>query len=185
MPNCDFFAYGDDHRLILDHIFETMPCRIFELASKFDTELAEFRSLADVERRYQIDDWLHGQHQTLRLQIYAEGADGNINFRRDDLNPKKCKGATYRYSCHGWGIIQLYLESPRNSILRDSHTNHNSETRARNWATIYPELGDPAEWNWAVVKSFSRKLNRFIRKSGVEKRGSRVVLPHASSFMES
>ncbi|MEM7061977.1 MAG: hypothetical protein AAF572_02290 [Cyanobacteria bacterium P01_B01_bin.77] len=181
MPNCDFFAYGDDHRLLLDHIFKTMPCRIFELVSKFDTELAEFRSLADVEHRYQINDWCHGQHQTLHLQIYADGASGKVNFRRDGL--EKCEDAAYRYSCHGWGLIQLYLESPRNGILRNSHTNHNSETRARNWATTYPEMDDPGAWNWTVVNSFSRKLNRFIRKSGVENRGARAVLPHASSFI--
>lgn len=184
MPNCDFFACGDDHRLILDHLFSTMPGRIFELASEFETEIAEFRSLSDVERRYQINDWSQGQHPTLHLQLYAEGADGNVQFRRDDLNPKTCKGATYRYSSHGWGLIQLYLESPRNGTLRNSHTNHNSETRAHNWATTYPELGDPTEWNWAVVNAFSRKLNRFIRKSSVEKRGSRVVLPQAASFFE-
>ncbi|MFG6105372.1 hypothetical protein U2F10_24165 [Leptothoe sp. EHU-05/26/07-4] len=143
MPNCDFFAYGDDHRFILEHLFETMPCRIFELASAFDTEITEFRSLSDVERRYQINDWSQGQHPTLYLQLYAEGADGKVSFRRDTLNPKAaCKGATYRYSCHGWGLIQLYLESPRNGSLRHSHTNHNSETRARNWATTYTELGD-------------------------------------------
>lgn len=185
MPNCDFFAYGDDHRVILEHIFRTMPCRIFELASEVDTELAEFHSLADIEHRYQINDWSHDQHQTLHLQLYAEGADGYVNFRRVDLNPKKCDGATYRYSCNGWGLIQLYLESPRNSILRNSHTNHNSETRAHNWATTYPDMGDPASWNWAVVNSFSRKLNRFIRNSGVEKRGSRVILPHTALLLAS
>ncbi|MFG6105292.1 hypothetical protein U2F10_23760 [Leptothoe sp. EHU-05/26/07-4] len=182
MPNCDFFAYGNDHRLILDHLFETMPCRIFELASEFETEITEFRSLSDVERRYQINDWSQGQHPTLHLQIYAEGAGGYVHFRRDDVNPQKCKGATYRHSCHGWGLIQLYLESPRNGSLRHSHMNHNSETRAHNWATTYPELGDPTGWNWAVVNAFSRKLNRVIRKSGVEKRSSRMVLPQAASF---
>lgn len=45
-------------------------------------------------------------------------------------------------------------------------------------------MGDPAEWDWAVVNSFSRKLNRFIRKCGVHKIGSREVLPCASEFME-
>ena len=184
MPNCDFFACGDDHRVILEHIFDNLPCRIFELSSRFDSELAEFASLADIERHFGIDNWSRNEHRSLLLTIYAADANGSLNFRRIALDSTKCDGATFRYSCDGWGLIQLYLESPRKGGLRNSHTNHNSEKRAGNWSPTYPEMGDPADWNWAAVNSFSRKLNRFIRKCGVHKIGSRVVLPCASEFME-
>lgn len=184
MPNCDFFACGDDHRVILEHIFDHLPCRIFELSSRFDSELAEFSSLSDVERHFDINDWASTERPSLLLTIYAADANGPLSFRRIALDSTECDGAKFRYSCDGWGLIQLYLESPRQGNLRNSHTHHNSEKRAGNWSPTYPEMGDAADWNWAAVNSFSRKLNRFIRKSGVHKIGSRVVLPCAFEFME-
>ena len=184
MPNCDFFACGDDHRVILQHIFDNLPCRMFELSSRFDTELAEFSSLEDIENHFEIEDWSANEHSTLLLTLYAANAGGALRFSRTILDSSQCDGATFQYSCDGWGLIQLYLESPQHGSLRNSHTNHNSEKRARDWASTYPELGDPAEWDWAAVASFSRKLNRFIRKCGVSKFGSRAVLPDAFEFME-
>jgi hypothetical protein len=184
VPNCDFFACGDDHRIVLEHIFDNLPCRTFELSSRFDSELAEFTSVADVERHFGIENWSLNEHASLLLTIYPANAGGNLNLRRIALDSTKCDGATFRYSCDGWGLIQLYLESPRQGDLRNSHTNHNSEKRAGKWSHAYPEMGDPADWDWAAVNSYSRKLNRFIRKCGVDKIDSRVVLPCASEFMD-
>lgn len=31
MPNRDFFALGEDHRHVLEHVFTEAACRIFEL----------------------------------------------------------------------------------------------------------------------------------------------------------
>ena len=183
MPNCDFFAFGDDHRVILAHIFDALPCRIFELSSRFDSELAEFTCVADFEHHFDISDWSIGRHPTLHLQILAADAGGTFNARRITLDSAKCDGATFRYSCDGWGLIQLYLESPHQNDLRASHTNHISATRAGNWSSTYPEMGNPSDWNWDVVNSFSRKLNRFIRKCGTYKQGSRAILPCAAEYM--
>ena len=106
-------------------------------------------------------------------------------MQRVDLDPSKCDGATYRFYCRGWGLIQLYLFSPvkgRENSLNNSHTNHKSETRAMKWAGSDSEDG-PETWNWPVVRAFSRKLNRFIRKSSVAKIRSRVVLAGAQDYL--
>ncbi|TWU01034.1 hypothetical protein Pla52n_44050 [Stieleria varia] len=160
-----------------------MPCRVFELYSEFDCELEEFTSVAHIERHYAITDWSLLPTGSLHFQIYAEEAKGNINIQHIELNPKKCNGATTRYCCEGWGLIQLYLQSPRNGRLANSHSNHNSETRANKWAETYNRMGNPADWDWTAVNSFSRRLNRQIRKLAVAKQQSRVILPCAAGYM--
>lgn len=184
MPNCDFFACGDDHRVILEYLFDSLSCRVFELYSAFDSELAEFTTLNELKRHYDIQDWTTHKHGSLHLQIYADNALGPVNFRRIDLNPAKCDGATFRYSTEGWGLIQLYLESPRGDSLANSHTNHNSEARANKWASVDDRLDSPDSWDWKSVTSFSQKLNRFIRKQAIAKKHTRVVLPSALDYVE-
>ena len=76
-------------------------------------------------------------------------------------------------------MIQLYLESPRKGMLRPSHTNHNSETRARTLRDVIDNMGEADAWDWKEVTSFSRRLNNFIRKGSVGKEGSIVILPNA------
>ena len=187
MPNCDFFAFGDDHRVILKQVFEVMPCRIFELSSRRRAGLAEFKCIADFERHFSITNWSLGQHSTLHLQIYADGAGGLLNLPllapRMEAHNLETDHPTCCHKPEGWGLIQLYLESPHHDYLRESHTNHNSEKRANTWSPHYPSLGDPDDWNWNVVNSFSRKLNRFIRKCAVDKKGSRAILPCAADYM--
>ncbi len=183
MPNCDFFAMGDDHRLVLDYLFEQMPGEVFELSSALDSELRKFESVDHLAGCYGIDDWADPSNPSLQLQLHAAEAGGRVNLSRIDFDPEKFDGGKFRYSCEGWGLVQLYLENPLRGVLRPSHSNHNSEKRASRWAgTSDDQLGDPAEWNWKAVTAFSAKLNRFIRKTAVEKDGSKAVLPAASGF---
>jgi hypothetical protein len=183
MPNRDFFALGEDHRQVLDHVFTEGACRVFELYSPFDTELAEFKSVADIEARCKIDDWSVPDREILLLQLHPHDAAGKLVIERIELNPRKCKGATFRYSCNGWGLVQLYLESVRRGALHPSHTNHNSPKRAAAWSSTYPDLGSPEAWNWNEVIAFSRRLNRHIDKLAVAKIDSQRVLPRAAKFL--
>lgn len=185
MPNCDFWAFGDDHRVILDYIFAAGECRVFESYSVPDQELVEFRSLIDFQDRFRIESWDDGPSETMLLQLYPNGACGKFMINRFALDPRKCNGATFRYRCEGWGLVQLYLEAPYRNVLRESHTNHNSDKRAAAWEATYPEFGPASDWNWQVLTSFSRHLNRFIHKVAVDKIGSRVVLPNAKRFLAS
>ena len=184
MPNRDFFALGEDRRQVLDYVFADGACRVFELYSPFDAELAEFKAVADVEARYAIRDWTVPDSQGLLLQLLPHDAAGELVIDRVELNPRKCNGATFRYSCKGWGLVQLYLESVHRGVLRPSHTNHNSPKRAKAWSSTYPELGAPEAWNWDEVVAFSRRLNRQIDKLAVARIGSRRVLPKAADFLQ-
>jgi hypothetical protein len=44
------------------------------------------------------------------------------------------------------------------------------------WAAIHGSEGEPDEWDFSRISSFSSRLNRQIRKRGVAKIGSRFVL---------
>jgi len=184
MPNCDFYALGADHRLILRHLLDQGECEIFELYSRPGCELVQFRSLDDFLCRYQFSDW-DTIPETIHLHLYPNAARGFVEYSRIALSKPASPDQAFRYSSEGWGLIQLYLEAPRNGALSPSHTNHNSPARAATWSDTYPELRDPSLWDWDVVLSFSRRLNAFIRKQAVAKAGSRGILPGADCFRQS
>ena len=172
MPNLDFYASGQDHRDILDLVFTSGEFRVFELTSKPDQEIVEFSQADQVFSHY-------ARGESLLLQLLPIQSQGTAVFRRHSLNAGALGSATFRYACEGWGLIRLYLESPRQNQLRPSHTNHNSLARALRWAPTYPELGDPTLWQWPEVLRSSRRLLRGISKLAVSKRGSRPILEHA------
>ena len=184
MPNCDFYACGADHRVILGHLLDQGECEIFELYSRPGHELVQFTSLEDFSGRFQFSDW-DGISETIHLHLYPKAARGFVEHRRISLSKAASPEQAFRYSSGGWGLIQLYLEAPRKGALSHSHTNHNSPARAATWSDTYPELREPALWDWDVVTSFSRRLNAFIRKQSVAKIGSRVVHPGAQRFQQS
>ena len=176
MPNCDFYAAGFDHREILTHLLSAGDCEIYPLSSEVEEDLRFFRNLGEIEKFFQ-------SYQGMTFQLFPRGAGGKLLIRRVDFPEKPGRPATFRFEPGGWGLVQLYLEQPLDGFLSNSHTNHNSETRARNWAAAGPELGDPSLWMWSHIESFSRKLIRFIRSKAVGKIGSRVVLPGAEALV--
>ena len=184
MPNCDFYAAGLDHKSVLEFVVSRSECNIYECYSRFGEQLHQFESLVEIEAHFSINDWGIGAKESILLQLYPRGASGRMVRRRINLDPTKCGGAKFRYSAEGWGLVQLYLEPPRDGQLRPSHTNHNSEARATAWSDTIHDLGAPSDWSWDKVNSFSRRLNRFIRSLGVAKTGSRSILRQAAELQQ-
>ncbi len=183
LPNYDFYAYGSDHEVLLEYLLDAMPCRIFELASRPGRNVMEFRSLGDFEERFNISDWNDDFHTPLILQILPIDAGGKVEFERVAHDADQFGERTFHYRTTGLGLIQLYLSGVVHGELRESHTSHNSETHARNVAT---RTDDAANWNWDAINSFSRKLNRYIRRLCVRQQpGSLPVLLCANDFMTS
>jgi hypothetical protein len=116
--------------------------------------------------------------------LYVVGSGPEPIARRIEFLPSVAGDATFRYTCEGWGLIQLHYGGPWGTQqLRWSHTNHNTQKRAAAWAATTPRLGNPAVWNWPTVTSASGKLNHVIRRMAVEKISSHPVLPHAAQFI--
>jgi hypothetical protein len=175
VPSLSFYAVGDDHRAVLTAAFDSGAFRVFEAYSEPDRPLREFDTV-DV-----VPDLPSGRF----LMLYAVGSGPEPVVRRIDLRPGALDDATYRYSCEGWGLIQLHLGGVFGGReLRWSRTAHNTEKRAAAWAAASPRLGDPALWDWASVTKLSGRLNRVIRRMAVTKLGARPVLPRAAEAIE-
>lgn len=174
MPNLDFYAADDDWSAVLDAVFDSGMFRIFESDSEPDRELREFHAASEVP------DGPEGRH----LSLFVIGSGPGPMVKRVDLVPGVLAGATFRYCCEGWGLVQLYYGGAVGTEeLRWSHTNHNTEKRALAWVTTLQRLGDPSAWDWAAITSASSRLNRVIRRMAVSKIGSHPVLPHAARFI--
>lgn len=178
MPNCDFYGTPRDHVTVLNGLFSERTCHVYELGSEFEKPLRRFESCEEVMSLFE-------EQCSVLLQLYVLGAGPEFIPRRVTLDPAFCDGARYRFAAEGWGLVQLYLESPRNNELRNSHTNHNSQKRAETWATTRDSLGDPSAWDFKRINAFSSRLNRQINKSAVAKIASRSVLPGAFELWNS
>lgn len=184
MPNCDFYATPKDHECLLAWLFADAACDVYELASSYEQPLKRFESPAEVlrqfERRHSTGEPWHRED----LQLYVLGSGPPFSARRIGLDPNACDGATFRYTAEGWGLVQLYLSAPHGDCLENSHTNHNSKTRAEIWAPINGVVPGPDAWDFPCITAFSSRLNRQIQKKRVAKIGSRAVLPGALGLWE-
>jgi hypothetical protein len=185
MPSYDFYAIGEDHREILSFILESGECDVFEHGSETGKKSVCFRSLGDFEKRYGIADWSHIP-ESLLLQLHVLDAGGLVQQRKIELiKSERFPDGGFRYATNGWGLIQLYLEAPVRDSLRASHTVHNRPERLAKWGNLdHDKFGDPAAWDWEKVISFAKRLNQFIRRQGVAKKGARAILPAAAAARE-
>jgi hypothetical protein len=175
VPNCDFYAAGDDFRRILDFVFAQPGWTLVELASIPDQPLRRFQSSDSLIAAFDLE-----QSDAL-MQLYTPDLAGGIIERPIVFRPGAVGDAKGRTDSAGWGLIQLFLSGGRDGNIRPSHTNHNSEARARVWEQTYRDLGPVRAWNWTEVLRTSRRLNRHIRRIAVGKSGSRVILPEAAA----
>jgi hypothetical protein len=174
VPNLDFYAVDGDQLAALNAVFEDNRFRVFEVYSEPGSQLREFASPQE------IPEEPHGPH----LMLYAIGTGPEPTAHRIELRPGAAGGATYRYRCQGWGLIQLHFGNVfMDDELRWSHTNHNTAMRAAKGFAGYPELGDPALWDWPAVSKASNKLNRTIRSMAISRIGSHPVLPQAAELI--
>ncbi|MER2559125.1 MAG: hypothetical protein ABTQ32_00305 [Myxococcaceae bacterium] len=179
MPNCDFYAAGDDFHLLVDFVLRETSCRVFELSSRPNQRVREFHSadaLFALPRR--------GVQWPPLLVLWPVSANANVKFRRVHVSAQGRQRAWWREEPDGWGLIQLYLVGPKGRSLSPSHTNHNTAARAGRWRSTYPDLEPPSSWDFAAVTRESSRLNRFIRAQAVAKFGSRPVLPGAAALFE-
>lgn len=173
MPNLDFYAVDDDWPAVLDIVFGLALFRVWEAYSRPGHDLREFRT---------TDEIVEAGGDYLVLLVTGAGPEPRV--RRIDFAPGVSE-AGFRYTCEGWGLIQLHYGGFfKERELRWTHTNHNTEKRALTWAPASPELGDPAAWNWKAITSASGRLNRAIRRLAVDKIGPRPVLPAAARLID-
>ena len=179
MPNCDFYANIEDHKIILNKLFEENECEIYELSSKPEKSLKQFYKTEQVLNEFNQYHSNGKKWSSVNLQLYVLGSSPEFIPRKVMLNPEKCNGFKYRYNADNFGLVQLYLEAPNENVLSNSHTNHNTKKRAEKWATTKEEIHEVALCDFEKITKFSSKLNRMIRILSIGKLTSRPVLPGA------
>jgi len=179
MPNCDFYATPVDHESLLSWLFEEGACHVYELSSEFERPLQRFTSSAEVIAQFDRQFATGEKWGCVYLLLYVLGAGPPFIPRRVSLNPEACNGATYRFAAEGWGLVQLYLESPTQHGLKNSHSNHFTQKGAAPWESLNSDQPGTDSWDFKRITSFSSRLNREIRKRSVAKLGSCPVLPDA------
>ena len=173
VPNLDFYAVDEDHTAVLEAVFK-LGFRVFEAYSDEGMELGEFAGPSEVLGS--------AQRAASHLMLFAEDSGPAPVIERIELRPRLGAPASFRFSCRGWGLIQLLLEGlVKDGQLASCHTNHNTQKRAQKWADAYPKLGTPDDWDWAAVTQASGRLNRAIRSIAVDKVASHPILPQAAN----
>ena len=183
MPNCDFYAAEADFNQILDFVFASCECQVFETYSPFDDDLAQFNSSGEIGQRYAVGR-CPGTAPSVLLSLVPPSGRTLVTIRRIELKAGSVPGARYRHTLEGWGTISLQLGGIGPKGLVHSHSNHNSEKRARAWSSTHPEWKAVDEWNWPEVARVSSRLNTHIRERlAVSKIGSRPVLREAAALL--
>lgn len=148
---------------ILEAIYDGDP-RVFEAYSAYESDIRIFPTRQSLEKYISDELGSMNKFKYVYCFLHYPGSDGLVRKRRLKLDPKRCDGATYRYAMEGWGLIQFQLDLTDIENI-SCYFAANSEKRANNWSSIYPELGAPTLWNWAVVEKNVRRLIRVLRKN--------------------
>ena len=98
------------------------------------------------------------------LALHFPQAKGYVDINRVSLDPRRCRGHSFRYQTRGWGIIHLGCSAVRGT--REIHCRLPCNTRkgAESWFNVCPEMKDPDLWDWKVVESIARRLRRFVHR---------------------
>ena len=121
----DFFASYNDQIPVVEFILNELNLHIYDLSSDWGKEVKIYgNSLAVAER-------VKAEAGQSNFQLWAPRLGGEVIFRRIELDPKRCKGHTFRYSTDGLGLIQMYLGGQNANSLNKSHIGHFNEKSAK------------------------------------------------------
>ena len=146
-------------------------------------ELTELKSTEEVYNHFNLSDYESARGLKANLMIWPTNASDKVFIRKVDLDPKYCKGETFRYTIEGWGLIQLQLSGTNQMGLFYSTTTHNSETRVKAFENDSSnKSGKSTDWDWKEVNRVSRKIINFIKKQSPKKVGPQPVMNCASTI---
>lgn len=182
--NYKFFADEEDKLSLLRYILSETDLRIYELYSDYSQEIREYKSLESLTSRFNFQE---GGQFAVCFQLWSPACGGEVYIEKITLNPKSCKGHTFRFSTNGWGLIQLYFGGIEGDELNYSHIGHFNEKGALSREADGAKSGKTKvnEWNWKEIRKYSHRLKYQIhQKMAVDKVGSMGVLLGAARLMK-
>jgi hypothetical protein len=171
----DFFADVADKIEILNFILNETDLQIFDKDSVFGQEINMYRNVDEITSKF---DLKNGGGFAITFQLWSPRFKAAPAFNKVELNPKYCKGHTFRYATEGWGLIQLYFgglsqagySGLTQTTLHKSHIGHFSKKGARGWEDINVTNGKASQWDWKEIEKSSRQLKYYIDKKLAVKR---------------
>lgn len=139
---------------ILSSIYKEGNPVAFEADSEFGEEIKEFPLRDDLAK--EIQRLLNSGASFFQFALYYPESQGYMEKQRINLDPRKCDGHTFRFSVKGWGLI--YLQFKVKKLGLECRVAVNTEKRAMSWRETYPELKEPALWQWKVVERNARRI---------------------------
>lgn len=141
-------------KVLFSELYKKWPhCDFVITYSDYDKDLEINLSLDDLVKKI-LDTKNH-----IQVGFYVQEMKGFLEKRKIDL---KIKEATFRYTLSGWGLIIFNIQNMEKELELDCGVN--SEKRANAWYDTYPELKQPSLWDWNVVRSTNRSIDRIIKK---------------------
>lgn len=156
----DFFADKADKLDIFEFIFKETDLHVYDLSSQYGQEICQYKTVEEISSKFDLDN---GDKFALTFQLWAPRHKGKPIFRKVDLDPKQCKGHSFRYSTEGWGLIQLFFGGIKNNKLNQSHIGHFSEKVALKWEETNKVNGLVNLWDWKEIQASSRKLKYHVQ----------------------
>ncbi|HEY0741506.1 MAG TPA: hypothetical protein VGD40_08590 [Chryseosolibacter sp.] len=178
--NYDFFADKADKIEVLNFIFRDTDFHVYDLGSPYGEKINRYSSAEEIVSKF---DLINGDKFAVAFQLWAPASKGAVIFRQVNLDPKYCKGHTFRYATEGLGLIQLYFGGTKNNELHPSHIGHFSQRRVLAGATTPEQLAFVNQWDWKEVEKAGRKLSYQIKKMSVRKSPTGDVLPAAEKLL--
>ena len=178
--NYNFFAGKADKLKILDFIFRNTDLQVYDSYSPYGQGICQYKTVNEISSKFDLDN---GDKFAVAFQLWTPRHKGKPLFRKIDLNPKYCKGHTFRYSTQGWGLIQLYFGGLKNSELNQSHIGHFDESGALKNEISTTFNGKVNAWDWTEIQATSRKLKYQIHtKLATRRIGSVGILSGAEQL---
>lgn len=182
----NFFADEADKIEILNFIFNETDLQIFDLGSDYGQKINRYENIDTITSKFNLTEEI-----SITFELWSPRFKAAPNFRRVELNPKYCKGHTFRYATEGWGMIQLYfggLKQTRfdgllQTRLYKSHIGHFNQNGASKWEGINIDNGKVNQWDWKEIEKTSSQLKYHLHnKLAVKKLGSFGILKGAENL---
>src|SRR5205807_9657090 len=141
----------EDLRRVLDFLFFETDFHVYELYSEFGQQLREFGSFDELDAVFGLGHDRYGSGCAALLALWSPSVTPSPNITRVRLDPKRCKGFTFRYTIGGFGAVQLYLGGVHQNVVTKSHFGHGSHRWAQG-------AGCRGGVNWKALSHLSNRV---------------------------
>jgi hypothetical protein len=151
MATLRFYALGDDARQLLEFLYSETDVVVYELASRPNSDLRRFDSVAELAETYEL-----GGYQTVHLQLWSPSVTTAPVIERIEVT--KVQEPYFRYGIRGVGLIQLYFDGLKDGAIHYSCFGHWSEAGAKQRSTL-----PTSNCDWGALAKLSGKIQRRIQ----------------------